>query len=209
MIFAGFPYIFAGFSPCFCCMFPMVFPLPRPGGGRDDLVGPQLGILLPTGATHELHALFARRTPTFPGQKNIAKKIWHDMAWPRRLCVFFWWIDHQSKNRESLFLMGKINYKWCISIAILVYQRVTMGNFRKEDAGKSESDFRWIHSIDWFIIVFPIKVAIFRHNHIPYDLSTSPWISQKNTILSGFLISLMFVENVIPKQIDTEIHHYF
>ena len=54
-----------------------------------------------------------------------------------------------------------------------------MGNFRKEDAGKSESDFRWIHSIDWFIIVFPIKVAILRHTHIPYDLFTSPWISKK------------------------------
>jgi hypothetical protein len=80
-----------------------------------------------------------------------------------------------------------------------------MGNFRKEDVGKSESDFRWIHSIDWFIIVFPIRVAIFRHTHIPYDLFTS----KNNSILNGFLISLMFVENVIPKQIDTGIHHYF
>ena len=68
MIFMAFGDIFPTFSN-------HAFPAPlRPGGGRDDLLGPQLGLLLPSGTTHELHALFARRRPHQIGMR------WDDLA---------------------------------------------------------------------------------------------------------------------------------
>jgi hypothetical protein len=33
---------------------------------------------------------------------------WHGMT--KMVVCFFWWIDHQSKNGESPFLMGKSQF---------------------------------------------------------------------------------------------------